>query len=183
MRVITGIARGKRLSAHSGLETRPTTDMVKEAIFSIIQFDIPGAWVLDLFAGTGQMGIEALSRGASGAVFVDNHKAAIAVIKQNLALTELTESAKVYPMDAKSYLTSAAERYDIALLDPPYNKGMLADILPAVARRMNKNSIIMCETQLEETLPEAAESFTLRKTYRYGRVKVWVYKNEESDEE
>ncbi|MEG0017992.1 MAG: RsmD family RNA methyltransferase, partial [Hydrogenoanaerobacterium sp.] len=98
MRVITGTARGRKLTAPDGIEIRPTTDMVKESIFSIIQFDIPGAAVLDLFAGTGQMGIEALSRGAASVSFVDSSKQAIAAIKQNLENTELLENAKIYPM-------------------------------------------------------------------------------------
>lgn len=86
-------------------------------------------------------------------------------------------------MDAKAYLMSAAERYDIALLDPPYNKGILAGILPDVARRMDENGMIVCETQLQEELPQAAGRFALYKTYRYGKVKVWIYKNEGGDEE
>ncbi|MEG2536944.1 MAG: 16S rRNA (guanine(966)-N(2))-methyltransferase RsmD [Hydrogenoanaerobacterium sp.] len=178
MRVITGTARGRKLTAPDGIEIRPTTDMVKESIFSIIQFDIPGAAVLDLFAGTGQMGIEALSRGAASVSFVDSSKQAIAAIKQNLEATELLENAKIYPMDAKAYLMSAGEHYDIALLDPPYNKGVLVEVLPSVARHMAKNSVILCETQLQELLPETAGDFVLRRTYRYGKVKVWMYKND-----
>lgn len=177
MRVITGTVRGRKLSAPEGADTRPTTDMVKEAIFSIIQFDVPGARVLDLFAGSGQMGVEALSRGAIAATFVDSAKPAIAAVRKNLEATGLTEKAKVYPMDAKTYLLSAAERYDIALLDPPYQQGILTDTLPAVARRMDENSMIVCETRLNEELPEAVGEFTLRKTYRYGKIKVWVFKN------
>jgi len=178
MRVITGTARGRKLVTPEGLDTRPTADKVKESIFSIIQFDIPGANVLDLFAGSGQMGIEALSRGAAGATFVDSAKLSITAVKQNLDTTGFIGKAKVYPMEAKTYLLSAADRYDIAFLDPPYHHGLVAAVLPGVAKLMRENSIIVCETQADEKLPESVENFTLRKTYRYGRILVHVYKNE-----
>ncbi len=178
MRVITGTARGRKLVTPEGLDTRPTADKVKESIFSIIQFDIPGANVLDLFAGSGQMGIEALSRGAAGATFVDSAKLSITAVKQNLDATGFIDKAKVYPMEAKTYLLSAADRYDIAFLDPPYHHGLVEAVLPGVAKLMRENSIIVCETQADEKLPESVENFTLRKTYRYGRILVHVYKNE-----
>ncbi|WP_312643001.1 16S rRNA (guanine(966)-N(2))-methyltransferase RsmD [Hydrogenoanaerobacterium sp.] len=183
MRVITGTARGRKLVTPEGMDTRPTTDMVKESIFSIIQFDVPGANVLDLFAGSGQMGIEAISRGAIGATFVDSAKLSVTAIKQNLDATGFIDKSKVYPMEAKTYLMSAAERFDIAFLDPPYHQGLLADVLPSVAKLMRENSIIVCETQSDEKLPEAVGEFTLRKTYRYGKILVHVYKNEGDDEE
>lgn len=178
MRVITGTARGRKLVAPEGTNTRPTTDMVKESIFSVIQFDVPGARVLDLFSGSGQMGVEALSRGAVSAVFVDSAKSAINAIKQNLDNLGFADKAKVYPMEAKTYLLSAAEKFDIALIDPPYNQGLAAQVLPTVAKRMAENGIIVCETQMGDPMPEAAGDFALNKSYRYGKVIVHVYRKE-----
>ena len=104
MRVITGTARGRKLKTLEGMDVRPTTDMVKEAVFSIVQFQVPCASVLDVFAGSGQMGIEALSRGAARAVFVDNSRASQAVIRENLAATGLAKQARVIADDAVSFL-------------------------------------------------------------------------------
>lgn len=117
MRVITGSARGRRLKEIEGLETRPTTDRVKEALFSVIQFDIEGRRVLDLFAGTGQLGIEALSRGAESAVFVEQRKDAVQAVRENLVVCGLSDRARVVSGDAMSYLKSG-EKFDLIFLDP-----------------------------------------------------------------
>ena len=118
MRVITGIARGKRLKTLEGQDVRPTTEKVKESVFNIIQFDVEGRVFLDLFAGCGQMGIEALSRGAKSAVFVDNRRESINVIKANLSNTGLTDSAKVYNTDSLAFIArEQAEKFDLAFLD------------------------------------------------------------------
>lgn len=183
MRVITGSARGRKLTAPVGQDTRPTKDMVKESIFSIVQFDVPGAVVLDLFAGSGQMGVEALSRGASCAVFVDSAKPAITAVRQNLDAAGLADKAKVYPMEAKAYLISCAETFDLAFLDPPYEQGLVSAVLPDLARRMRKSGIIVCEARLGEKLPERAGSFALSKIYRYGKIAVHVYRGEGEDDE
>ena len=124
MRVITGSARGRRLKELTGMETRPTTDKVKESLFSIIQFDIEGRRVLDLFAGTGQLGIEALSRGAASAVFIDRRADAVRLVKDNLELCGLSDRASVRCGDAMSYLRSG-EKFDLIFLDPPYAAGLL----------------------------------------------------------
>ena len=120
MRVITGSARGRRLKELEGMETRPTTDRVKEGLFSALQFDIEGRKVLDLFAGTGQLGIECLSRGAASAVFVDRRADAVKLIRENLRLTELEDRARVVAGDSMEYLKSIREPFDIIFLDPPY---------------------------------------------------------------
>ena len=125
MRVITGTARGRRLKELQGMETRPTTDKVKESLFSIIQFDIEGRRVLDLFAGTGQLGIEALSRGAAEAVFVDRRPDAVRLVQENLALCAFTDRARVKSGDALAYLKSG-EKFDLIFLDPPYAADLLA---------------------------------------------------------
>ena len=120
MRVITGSARGRRLLELAGGETRPTADRVKEGVFNIIQFDIEGRRVLDLFAGTGQLGVEALSRGAAEAVFVEQRRDAARLVTENLKLTGLADRARVVNGDALSYLAGAGERFDIVFIDPPY---------------------------------------------------------------
>ena len=123
MRVITGSARGRRLRELEGLGTRPTTDRVKESMFNILQFDIEGSRVLDLFAGTGQLGIEALSRGAAAAVFVEQRRDAAALVRDNLRLTGLADRARVVNGEALSYLASAGEQFDIIFLDRPTPRG------------------------------------------------------------
>ena len=182
MRVITGTARGRKLVTPEGLDTRPTTDMVKESIFSIIQCEILGARVLDLFAGSGQLGIEALSRGAQSADFVDSDRRAITAVRQNLDSTGFADRARVYPMEAQTYLSGAAGRYDIAFLDPPYHHGLAAQALPEVAKRMESSGVIVCETQRDEELPEEVGGFRLYRTYRYGKIMLHVYRGREEEE-
>lgn len=181
MRVITGIAKGKRLKTLEGLDTRPTTDRVKEGIFNIIQFDLPASKVLDLFAGSGQIGIEALSRGASYCVFNDQNRQAQQIIKDNLINTGLYKSSRVISMDAKAYLNSTKEEFDIVFLDPPYNKGILQEILPIVAKKMTDRGIIICEHEKNEELPEKILDFDLKKQYKYGKIMVSVYKLPKED--
>ena len=142
MRVITGTARGRRLKELQGMETRPTTDKVKESLFSIIQFDIEGRRVLDLFAGTGQLGIEALSRGAAEAVFVDRRPDAVRLVQENLALCGFTDRARVKSGDALAYLKSG-EKFDLIFLDPPYGTGMLEkamEIIQKLKKAIGKKS-------------------------------------------
>ncbi len=176
MRVITGMARGRKLAAPQGSDTRPTSDMAKEALFSIIQFEVEGALVLDLFAGSGQLGIEALSRGARSAVFVDASREANQIITQNLSHTKLSDRARVVMMDAAAFLKTVREPFDIALLDPPYGKGLLDVILPRLTPCMAPGGIIVCETERDETLPETAGDFAARKEYRYGKAKLTTYR-------
>ena len=132
MRVITGTARGRRLKEPVGLETRPTADRVKEGIFSSIQFELEGRRVLDLFGGTGQMGIEALSRGAAHATFVDLRKEAVGIIRENLSLTGFSDRATVVQGDYLAFLTRCRETFDVIFLDPPYGSGMLEKALETI---------------------------------------------------
>lgn len=178
MRVITGSARGRRLITLEGDDVRPTTDMVKEAIFSIIQFEIEGRRVLDLFGGCGQLAIEALSRGAESAVIVDKSKKSVEVIKQNLENTGFTKKAVVINSDALSFLSRRSEKYDIALLDPPYSQGILEDALERISDVMNTSGVIICEAPFGDVLPEKAGAFTLKKKYRYGKTGVFLYRAE-----
>ncbi|MBR5559207.1 MAG: 16S rRNA (guanine(966)-N(2))-methyltransferase RsmD [Oscillospiraceae bacterium] len=176
MRVITGTARGRKLQTLPGLDVRPTTDQVKEAIFSTIQFEVEGSLFLDLFAGSGQMGIEALSRGARFCVFVDSSRQAQDVIRDNLASTGLAKQSRVAAMDSLGYLTTAAEQFDIAFLDPPYNQGLIPKALPLLAPKMTPGGVILCEHQKGEELPETAGEFKIYRTYRYGKVMVTAYR-------
>ncbi len=175
MRVITGTARGMRLNTLAGDNVRPTPEKVKEAIFSVIQFRIEGRRFLDLFAGSGQMGIEALSRGAAKAVFVDAGRDSIAVIKKNLQSTGLEKNAEVINTDSITYLTQKREKFDIAFLDPPYRKGLLQDALSLIEPVMNRGGTIIAENPMDEDLPDNVGDFTLYRTYRFGKIRVGVY--------
>lgn len=179
MRVITGSARGRRLQALEGKDVRPTTDKVKESVFSIIQFQIQGRVFLDLFAGSGQIGIEALSRGAKKAYLVDQSLKSIRVIEQNVKATGFEETAVVVRQDAQSFVLSARENFDIAYLDPPFEKGIIDEVLPLVSAKMNKGGVILCETADNEKLPEESGDFVLDRTYRYGKIKVSLYRHRE----
>ncbi len=180
VRVISGELKGRKLFAPDGLDIRPTSDMVKEAIFSILMEEIPGAAVLDLFAGTGQLGIESLSRGAREAVFVDSSKTAIAAIKKNLSdlkITSDTHSAHVVMSDFKTYLLSESRKFDIVIIDPPYEKGLAAAALEVVSRVLSENALVICETALNEPMPDSVGVLSLVKSYRYGRKQLHKYEN------
>ncbi|WP_124101153.1 16S rRNA (guanine(966)-N(2))-methyltransferase RsmD [Ruminococcus sp. Marseille-P6503] len=183
MRVITGAARGKKLKTLDGLDVRPTSDMVKEAIFSIIQFDCPGASVLDLFAGSGQLGIEALSRGASHCVFIDKNRSAVDIVKDNLNKCGFVQSARVLNMDSLEYLKVAKPGFDIALLDPPYRTGLLEKALPELDQKMNPGGLAVCEHEKELTLNDSYGRLTVRKRYKYGKIAVTVYKIPDEEDE
>ncbi len=177
MRVITGSARGRKLKELSGMETRPTTDRVKEALFNIVQFDLEGRKVLDLFAGTGQLGIEALSRGAGSAVFLDQRKDAAALIRENLKVTGLQERGCVHQGDSIAYLGSCREKFDLIFLDPPYQSDLLEQALEKICAFdiLTKHGIIMCESALDKALPELSAPYGKEKEYRYGKIKLTRY--------
>lgn len=162
MRVITGKAGGRKLETLSGNDVRPTTDMVKEAVFSIIQFELEGRVFLDLFAGSGQMGIEALSRGAKKAILVDSSKSSLAIINRNLETTGLSENAEVKSSDSISYLKGCDEKFDIAFLDPPYRKGLLEKALDILPIFMNRTGKIICEHPRDEELPNQIGEFVIK---------------------
>ena len=177
MRVITGTARGKRLITVPGNDlVRPTSEKVKESVFSSIQFDIEGRRILDLFAGSGQMGIEALSRGAQSAAFVDISDVSLSVVKKNLSGTGFEAKARLYKSDYKSFIAGKPGVFDIAFLDPPYNKGILADALCAVCDVMSDYGIIICEHPKEEKMPQTVCDFEIYREYKFGKIFVTVYK-------
>ena len=176
MRVITGSARGKRLETLDGDDVRPTTDRVKEAVFSIIQFQTEGRRFLDLFAGSGQMGIEALSRGAESAVFADRSKKSISVIRKNLESVGFSDRAKVVQTDAQMFLKMNKTAFDIAFLDPPYSSDLIEECLPMLVQQMNRGGVIICETTLDRELPQSAGDFQIDREYRYGKIKITTYR-------
>lgn len=181
MRVITGSARGRKLKELAGYETRPTTDRVKEGVFNIIQFDIEGRKILDLFAGTGQLGIEALSRGAAGAVFVDQRRDAAALVKENLKLTGFEQKSRVICGDAAAFLASTKEKFDLIFVDPPYAAGLWKNTLNAISQFdiLSNHGIIICESPLDQEMPPVDPPYFQRRVYRYGKIKITTFFREE----
>lgn len=178
MRVITGKARGIQLKTPEGMQTRPTADRVKEALFSIIQFELPGAKVLDLFGGTGQLGIEALSRGAASAVFVDASENACKLIRENLRRTKLEGQGRVVRSDYMEFLKRNREHYNIILLDPPYAEVFLENALKCIAEIdiLETDGIIITERPLDKELPWENEGYQRSRDYKYGKTLLTVYR-------
>ncbi len=177
MRVITGTARGRKLKDLPGMDTRPTTDKVKESIFNIVQFDVEGRRVLDLFGGTGQLGIEALSRGAASCVFVDQSREAVRVIRENVKTTGFENQSRVVQGDAAAFLGACRERFGLAFLDPPYASDLLDRALKQMADIdiMTENGIIICESAIEKALPQLPAPYEMGREYRYGKIKLTLY--------
>ncbi|MDR2817558.1 MAG: 16S rRNA (guanine(966)-N(2))-methyltransferase RsmD [Oscillospiraceae bacterium] len=177
MNVITGTARGRKLLSPSNDVTRPTAGVVKEAIFNIIQFEVEGAKVLDLFAGSGQLGIEALSRGAAGCTFVESNKEVCEVIERNLRSTGFFGFSRVENVLAEVFLKRAGVLFDIAILDPPYAEGIINKVMPSVVRLMAENGVIICEAAKADTLDERFGKYKLIREYRYGKRKLGLFRS------
>ena len=160
--------------------TRPTADRVKEALFSIIQFDIPGARVLDLFGGTGQLGIEALSRGAASAVFVDSREDACRLIRENLKRTKMENIGKVVRCDYLQYLKRCTEKFEIIILDPPYAEVFLENALKSITEIdiLQSGGIIITERPVGKELPWEFAGFTRSKDYKYGNTVLAIYRKD-----
>ena len=184
MRVISGLAKGINLKTPEGLTTRPTADRVKEAMFSIIQFDLPGANVLDLFGGTGQLGIEALSRGAKHSVFVDEQESACKIIRENLKRTRFEQNARVVRSDYHSFLKTCREKFDIILLDPPYAEVFLENSLKMISEIdiLQTNGIIVAECPLGKELSGTYPGLCHRRDYKYGKTMLSVFCKDDSKE-
>ena len=174
MRVIAGKARGTSLYSLDGLHTRPTTDRVKESMFSIINFHIPDSTVLDLFSGSGALGIEAISRGAKQCWFVENSKQAADIVRKNIEKTNSSEKAALKLMDYKAFLNSVDEVFDVILLDPPYNKKMCDEAMKIIFERnlLKDDGVIICETEYGEVI---TTDFTKKKDYKYGKTTLSVF--------
>ncbi len=171
MRVIAGIARSMPLTTPQGPDTRPTTDRIKETLFNMLQNDIPGAVFVDLFSGSGGIGIEALSRGAKKAYFIENAPAAISCIQQNLTFTKLAEAAVVLKQDAISGLSGIYEKsVDIIFMDPPYDAGYEERVLQVVSnmKYVTEDTLIIVETSLKNDLPFLSDlGFEIIKEKKY----------------
>lgn len=178
MRVTSGSARGRNLKAVEGECVRPTGNKVKQAIFSVLQFELAGRTVLDLFSGSGQMGIEALSRGAKKCIFVDNLADSVQVTKENLQAAGLAEQASVERASYESFLRSTSVRFDLVFLDPPYQKGMVGKALELLVScgLLDESAIVAAEMGVDEEAPDACGKLTLWKEKRYRDTKVRFYR-------
>lgn len=183
MRVISGSARGLKLLSPEGLETRPTTDRVKESIFNIIQPYIPAEKVLDLFGGSGALGIEALSRGSSFCVFVDTDKNAVDIIKSNLEKARLDSKADVIKKDVFLYLEDCRNKFSLIFLDPPYNKGFLNKVFDMIDKKsmLEKDGIIVVESEYGGEFPDE-NAFSCIRSVKYGRTAVSLFRHHKNGE-
>ena len=180
MRVITGTARGVQLKTPEGIQTRPTSDRVKEALFSIVQFDVPGKRVLDLFGGTGQLGIEALSRGAKSAVFVDAGDKACKLIRENLHRCKMDNNAQIIRADYLQYLQTCRDKFGLIFLDPPYAEVFLENALKKITEIdiLESGGIIVAERPVGKDLPWDFTGYSRSKDYKYGNTLLTLYRKD-----
>lgn len=177
MRIISGSAKGLKLRTPKGLDVRPTGDRVKESLFSILADRMDGAAVADLYAGTGSLGIEALSRGAASAVFVDSSPSSLAIARDNAARARLIDRADFLRMDvvtAVDRFGQAGHRFDLIFSDPPYNRGLVSTTLRHIdsSRILSPGGIVVLEHSRHEPLPDGLANLTARRTVRYGETLV-----------
>lgn len=175
MRIIAGSARGRRLATLPGANTRPTLERVKEGMFSSVMPLLPGAAVLDLFAGSGQLGLEAVSRGAASCVFVDNAQQAAQIIRTNIEALGFGACCRMVVGDASAFLARAGQRFDVILLDPPYQGAPFLALLQQAAGVCAPGAVLLCEGPADAEMPETAAGLVLKKQYRYGTVQVCRY--------
>lgn len=177
MRIIAGDYKGRRLNAPMDRSVRPTADKVKEALFSILADRIWGSRVLDLFSGTGNLGIEALSRGADFCVFADNSRESLRLIRSNIEHCKAEEGARVVAGDYKKTLMNLGEEFDLILLDPPYGKGYLDECFALIREHgvLAEDGVIVAEHRKEEKMPEELYGFQKIKERRYGIVMLSIY--------
>jgi 16S rRNA (guanine966-N2)-methyltransferase len=181
MRVIAGAFRGRRLHSPKGDKIRPTIDKVREAIFNIIASEIPGAKVLDLFAGTGAMGLEALSRGAAGCVFVDQSEDAIRLVRENVALCGVQEKSLIIRETMPSAirrLASRGELFDLIFLDPPYGHGYLEKALEILETVAKEDAMIVAESHVKDEPPSHLKVWSKERERRYGDTLISIYSRE-----
>ncbi|MGI6678762.1 MAG: 16S rRNA (guanine(966)-N(2))-methyltransferase RsmD [Dehalobacterium sp.] len=177
MRVISGDAKGRKLKAPKGLDTRPTSDRVKEAIFNVLAAKIPCSSVLDVFAGTGGLGIEALSRGAKLAHFIEKDRDAALIVKHNLLHTGLNAHAQVFQGDFTYLLGKLKEKYDLIFLDPPYHQGLVRQAVSLIIKHglLKEHGVIIIETGTKEKELPQEEEIALVKESVYGDTSVLYY--------
>lgn len=177
MRIITGEYKGRKLESPKDNSIRPTTDKVKEAIFSIIAFDVPGAVCVDLFAGTGNLGLEALSRGAARCYFGDKSRESLALVRKNIAICGAQDKSIVMAGEYQKVLSSIREKADIFFLDPPYKDGLMQDCISLITENklLAKDGIIIAEHGKDEKLPDEIADFTKIKERKYGAIIISIY--------
>jgi 16S rRNA (guanine966-N2)-methyltransferase len=184
MKVTGGRSRGKTLASLKGMDIRPTSSKVREAIFNILGHDMTGLRVLDLFAGTGILAIEALSRGAEGAIFIDKSEQSINIINKNLALCGYREFCRVFKRDlikgSEFGFLSLKQIFDLVFIDPPYRKGIIPPVLTALSHCgiLSGQALVVTESSKNDPLPERAENLLLTDTRTYGETKIDIYKIE-----
>ena len=190
MRIITGRARGTHLYTLEGDATRPTSERAKEAVFSMLQFEVRDKHVLDLFAGSGQMALEAISRGARSAVLVDASAKAVDIITKNVQKTHFEAECRVLCADYADYLKSCRETFDLVILDPPYAKRLVCPVLTVMLERglLNEGATIVCESAEEDIFADyeaLSGQFEIRRRAKYGAAYVTVlrYGKEDSNEQ
>ena len=178
MRVISGSARGKKLQCVEGIDIRPTLDRVKESVFNMIAFDIPDTCVLDLFSGSGALGIEALSRGAKHCVFVDSSSKSISVTKKNITDTRFDDYSDVVTSDSIEYINKTNKKFDLIFIDPPYESDLYEKSLSAIksSNILNPDGMIVLEYDTEITPDFKTDGFEIIKDKKYGRVKILIMK-------
>ena len=181
MRIITGSARGVSLVTLAGDSTRPTAERTKEAVFSMLQFEIEGRRVLDLFSGSGQMALEALSRGADFAIMVDKSKEAVRVIEKNAAKTKLLERCRIVCEDSLSYLKKQKDCFDIVWIDPPYDSDLIQRSLALLLEGgfLKPTSTVVCESRVEDIFADnetLRASFEILRHAKYGIAHVTLLK-------
>ena len=181
VRVISGYARGRHITAPKGTKIRPTSDRVKEAIFNTISTLVIQSDFLDMFAGTGSIGIEALSRGADSCTFIDKSPQAIRCIKNNLSNLGFDDRSIVMQGDSREVAAKLTKTYDIIFLDPPYGKDLVISIMKNLKLLLKEEGIIVVETENKIELPSQYETFQLIKTSKYGDTQIWYYQRQNSN--
>lgn len=189
MRIITGKARGVKLETLSGSNTRPTAERAKEAVFSMLQFDIEGRDVLDLFAGSGQLGLEAASRGAASVTLVDSSRDAVCIIRKNAEKTKLSDVCSIRCTTAEDYIRSVSGRkkFDIVFIDPPYALHAVSDILSMLIKHcmLKSTSVVVCESEendIFENSPQLAAQFKIIRRGKYGIANITVVSIADAEE-
>ncbi|MCX7885017.1 MAG: 16S rRNA (guanine(966)-N(2))-methyltransferase RsmD [Caloramator sp.] len=187
MRIITGIAKGRRIKAPEGKNTRPTLDRVKESIFNIINNRIQGACILDLFAGSGNLGLESISRGSISCIFCEKDKTTFGYLKENVVSLGFSSKCELYNHDAFFVLKKCSQRnlkFDIIFLDPPYGKDLIIESLKNISHYnlLNNNGIIITEYDENDIIPDKIEDLIKYRTEKYGRVRISFWNKEEINE-
>lgn len=177
MRIITGEYRGRRLESPAGYDVRPTSDKVKEAVFNIIMNEVWDATCVDLFAGTGNMGLEALSRGAKKCYFGDNSRESINLIKNNVKMCRAEDKSVIIAGDYSKILGRINEKVDIFFLDPPYKDGLYENCLEIIDSLdlLSEEGIIVAEHGVRDYVPETVGSLEIIKERKYGKIMVTIY--------